>query len=661
MFYDCGNKDISDFIESKNNDCVYIKLLTKDFKVISFIMSSDTGCKLKEKFSEIKKDTSAYGSNWKNIAISYKKEYDEIKLKYYCINCKDDEEKGFNLLQEISRWGIKYKSSDNNDIEINDCKRIKYLSLYNKPASYPQNVIAINSLDKNLGNNDNKRFPIIIWSQTNDKNIFLDIYRSDNSNYSDYYNCIKENYNNIFLVYLNSENIIKNEFVSIIEYKKLPQKKQIINSFINLLKDDFEDPETTISLRTEWLASLSLILSYSYKIFKKTNESILSEKNTSLVIIGKNGKFRSAIISSLLQIFHDKYYRTIDGLNVLIEKEFNYLGFYFNNGNENNKNNHSLFILFLDCLYQLVNIFTDEFEYNQMFIVFLMKRLYDNKFDSFLTNFYDNFSKLRSEKSTLSVWMEVNDNKFIFCNSNFSFNIYKDKFSKFPIKDCEIFCLNNMKFNSDYYCKWTDIYSKRLRSTIKMLIKQDFEYLTESMKESKIFDCLSDKKNENEMETFSKDDNIKENELIFNNFNSFKFIEDIKKYLLLKLEESLSNFNDKNIKDKNRILHEFIKDKFSLLKKVIEGISLKFTRYMVLLLDNWCFENNKNELYICFLKVKEMQVEIINLMADEIIKFKEEIENSKEYNNRIRDKDSIVIEKNELNISQDKISTYFDS
>ncbi|VDM56899.1 unnamed protein product, partial [Angiostrongylus costaricensis] len=85
----------------------------------------------------------------------------------------------------------------------------------------------------------------------------------------------------------------------------------------------------------------------------------------------------SAVVSSLVQICCDRYYRTLEGLDSLIAKEWIGLGHPFAErllGIPNGNNDAVIaptFLLFLDCLAQLIRLYPMQFSYTQHALIAL--------------------------------------------------------------------------------------------------------------------------------------------------------------------------------------------------------------------------------------------------------------------------------------------------
>lgn len=97
----------------------------------------------------------------------------------------------------------------------------------------------------------------------------------------------------------------------------------------------------------------------------------------------------SCLTSSLTQILLDPYWRTITGFQTLIQKEWIALGHPFvkrlgfvqsNNGNERSP----IFLLFLDCVWQLLQQFPTAFEFTEIYLTTVWDSAHVSIFDTFL-------------------------------------------------------------------------------------------------------------------------------------------------------------------------------------------------------------------------------------------------------------------------------------
>ncbi|CDW76870.1 myotubularin-related protein 2 [Stylonychia lemnae] len=112
-----------------------------------------------------------------------------------------------------------------------------------------------------------------------------------------------------------------------------------------------------------------------------------------VLIYCQNGQVGSSVISSLAQIMIDPYYRTFDGFRALIFKEWIYFGHNFikyNNlmtdiqGLNYDQYYTPVFILFLDCVHQLIELNQTQFQFNSEYLVFMAYHALTNKFFEFI-------------------------------------------------------------------------------------------------------------------------------------------------------------------------------------------------------------------------------------------------------------------------------------
>jgi myotubularin-related protein 1/2 len=117
-----------------------------------------------------------------------------------------------------------------------------------------------------------------------------------------------------------------------------------------------------------------------------------------------HGWDRTSQVVALAEILLDPFYRTIEGFSCLIEKDFLSFGHPFHTrcghgeGKDggasaaNGVNNSTLdegqispiFIQFLDCVFQIVNLYPECFEYNTKYILCLSEHIYSCRFGNFL-------------------------------------------------------------------------------------------------------------------------------------------------------------------------------------------------------------------------------------------------------------------------------------
>lgn len=226
------------------------------------------------------------------------------------------------------------------------------------------------------------------------------------------------------------------------------------------------------------------------------------------------------LISSLVQISLDPFYRTIKGFAVLFEKDWVGYGFQFAKRSNNqvyhlkhdmkdkrqDEEESPLFILFLDCLHQFINQFPCSFEYDTKLLAFLSEEYQSNKYGTFL---YDSDQERATDKTqthTVSIWSEVFENQNSFLNpyykmnqtkpnlfinfSLFKLRVWQEYFFKYDVKQI----LPNDSYNRyEERRKLTETY-KDLNNKVKSLsgfllklksnLNLSSEQLTSKLKES---------------------------------------------------------------------------------------------------------------------------------------------------------------------------------
>ncbi|CAI2385388.1 unnamed protein product [Moneuplotes crassus] len=150
---------------------------------------------------------------------------------------------------------------------------------------------------------------------------------------------------------------------------------------------------------------------------------IMECDNHNVLIHCADGWDRTPILCSLTQIYLDPYFRTIEGLEVLIEKDWISFGHKFQDRSGNMKSHNHLakerspvFINFCDCLYQLITQFPHCFEFNNILLLFLSHHLYTCKYGTFLFNCDKDRAFFEIQSKTVSIWDYVNSNLEHFRN-----------------------------------------------------------------------------------------------------------------------------------------------------------------------------------------------------------------------------------------------------
>ncbi|CAG8435446.1 9144_t:CDS:2 [Ambispora gerdemannii] len=181
------------------------------------------------------------------------------------------------------------------------------------------------------------------------------------------------------------------------------------------------------------------------------------DEDASVLVHCTDGWDRTTQLVSLAQIMLDPFYRTIKGLQVLIEKEWIAFGHPFrargdlpntllsSDPRKHNSNNSSsgigiqepaniqsapapVFLLFLTCVHLIVKQFPSAFEYNDFLLLCLARAGAGNSpFGDFLCNSECERDYLRLRERTTSIWGWVKERKQWFRNAGYQRPRKEDK------------------------------------------------------------------------------------------------------------------------------------------------------------------------------------------------------------------------------------------
>ncbi len=138
---------------------------------------------------------------------------------------------------------------------------------------------------------------------------------------------------------------------------------------------------------SRWLEYIRSILNGALKVVKYINDY-----RSSVLVHCSDGWDRTAQLTSLSMLMMDKYYRTIKGFEVLIEKEWISFGHRFGTRMGHGSDKHSdqdrspIFLQFIDCVWQILQQNGKVFEFNEKFLLTILNNMYNCQFGTFLYN-----------------------------------------------------------------------------------------------------------------------------------------------------------------------------------------------------------------------------------------------------------------------------------
>jgi Myotubularin-like phosphatase domain len=141
---------------------------------------------------------------------------------------------------------------------------------------------------------------------------------------------------------------------------------------------------------SKWLAMVRLIWSAAWETAYWVHLCRIP-----VVLHCSHGWDRTSQAGALAQLLLDSYYRTKKGFACLVEKDFMSFGHPFhlrcghgesaaNNTAGDEGQNSPIFLQFLDCVYQIVNLVPEAFEYNSQYLLEIADNLYSCRFGNFL-------------------------------------------------------------------------------------------------------------------------------------------------------------------------------------------------------------------------------------------------------------------------------------
>lgn len=157
---------------------------------------------------------------------------------------------------------------------------------------------------------------------------------------------------------------------------------------------------------SKWLHHLSGLLKASLMV-----ANAVDLERRPVLVHCSDGWDRTPQIVALAELMLDPYYRTIDGFQVLVEKEWLEFGHKFGDRCGNSATAEDLgercpvFLQWLDCVHQLLAQFPCSFQFNQLYLVKLAQHTYSGLFGDFLGNSVMERQREAVATRTFSVWI----------------------------------------------------------------------------------------------------------------------------------------------------------------------------------------------------------------------------------------------------------------
>ena len=264
----------------------------------------------------------------------------------------------------------------------------------------------------------------------------------------------------------------------------IPNIHSVRNSYEKLLSNISYIAENDYSVisnlpNTFWYETIILIIKGGFQIYHS-----IKDEEKMVLIHCSDGWDRTSQLSALSQIFLDKYYRTLIGFIVLIEKDWLSFGHQFRLRNgycpKEKRNEFSpIFLQWLDCIYQIIEQNCSKFEFNINLLTFIAERLYCGKYGTFLFNSEKERVENNAKEKTISIWNEILDRKEEFLNPIYDIN------NEQPIQ----INYKKIKLWKEYFLRFEN--GQNDGNFIKRFIKKEQKYKKEINKKNKIIEEMS--------------------------------------------------------------------------------------------------------------------------------------------------------------------------
>uniref|UniRef100_A0A914KTS3 phosphatidylinositol-3,5-bisphosphate 3-phosphatase n=1 Tax=Meloidogyne incognita TaxID=6306 RepID=A0A914KTS3_MELIC len=227
----------------------------------------------------------------------------------------------------------------------------------------------------------------------------------------------------------------------------------VVRSSLNRLLEACQRPQSITQYlkavdASGWLKHLRVLLECSFFIA----ESVI--RGISCVVHCSDGWDRTSQTVSLAQLLLDPYYRTINGFQTLIDKDWLGFGFKFDDrcghlgtlSEENEKEVSPIFTQFLDSIYQLMRHKPMAFEFNERYLIELNENAYSCVYGQFIGNCDKDRKDLRITTKTLSLWSFMDSRKDDYTNPFYN-----------PAADL---CLHEGKLQPSSFVVWSNMYNQ---------------------------------------------------------------------------------------------------------------------------------------------------------------------------------------------------------
>lgn len=235
--------------------------------------------------------------------------------------------------------------------------------------------------------------------------------------------------------------------------------------------EKLRDPQQLILMldKTDYRYMLQMILIGVNDVLA----AMTSQHFENVVVHCSDGWDRTSQISSTSQLLLDPFYRTFEGFQVLIEKDWLSFGHMFGRrcghfSATDTGNRSQVFIQWLDTVHQLWHQMPSLFEFSTELLLFLAENLFNCKYGTFLLNNCRERQETKIHERTLSIWVEVNLRRKEFGNAYY-LPVEKQP-QKGRITQVPQFAYKDMRIWHEYFYKYTSVPRKLVKGNANYII-----------------------------------------------------------------------------------------------------------------------------------------------------------------------------------------------
>ncbi|XP_023562057.1 myotubularin isoform X4 [Octodon degus] len=245
-----------------------------------------------------------------------------------------------------------------------------------------------------------------------------------------------------------SDDAYHNAELSFLDIHNIHVMRESLKKVKDIVYPNVEESHWLSSLEsTHWLEHIKLVLTGAIQVADK-----VSSGKSSVLVHCSDGWDRTAQLTSLAMLMLDSFYRSIEGFEILVQKEWISFGHKFASRIGHGDKNHAdadrspIFLQFIDCVWQMSKQFPTAFEFNERFLITILDHLYSCRFGTFLFNCESARERQKVPERTVSLWSMINNNKEKFKNPFYTKEINRVLYPVASMRHLELWV--------NYYIRW---------------------------------------------------------------------------------------------------------------------------------------------------------------------------------------------------------------